>query len=136
MATPEIRVSSIYDRDLPWSDKLNERDQPYQYATLMTDEDTGMFVRYYTYYAGTVTPAHTHPCAHGMYVLSGTLHTNVGDYGPGSFVWFPEGSVGEHGATETGDVTCLFITNKPFDITFEDPALNEIRARRKAALKK
>jgi hypothetical protein len=40
----------------------------------------------------------------------------AGTFGPGSFVWFPEGMLVEHGATEDCDVTTLFITNKPFDI--------------------
>jgi hypothetical protein len=48
--------------------------------------------------------------------LSGTLNTHQGTYGPGSFVWFPEGGSMEHGATDDEDCTFLFITNKPFDI--------------------
>src|SRR4029453_11300460 len=45
-----------------------------------------------------------------------------GTFGPGSFVWFPEGMLMEHGATDDAAVTTLFITNKPFDIryAFED----------------
>ena len=45
-----------------------------------------------------------------------------GDFGPGSFVWFPEGMTMYHGATEDSDCLMLFITNKPFNIryTFED----------------
>lgn len=45
-----------------------------------------------------------------------------GTFGPGNFVWFPEGMLMEHGANEDGDLTTLFITNKPFDISyaFED----------------
>ena len=53
-----------------------------------------------------------------MYVLEGTLVTHDGQYGPGHFVWFPEGSVMEHGATAEQDVTVLFITNKPFEIHY------------------
>jgi quercetin dioxygenase-like cupin family protein len=53
-----------------------------------------------------------------MYVLEGTLQTGSGMYGPGSFVWFPEGIEMEHGATAEADVTVLFITNKPFDIHY------------------
>ena len=49
-----------------------------------------------------------------MYVLDGILKTNAGSFGPGSFVWFPEGMEMEHGATQDNDVTFLFITNKPF----------------------
>ena len=53
-----------------------------------------------------------------MYVLEGTLVTHEGDYGPGSFVWFPEGPEMQHGATAEEPVTVLFITNKPFDIHY------------------
>jgi quercetin dioxygenase-like cupin family protein len=53
-----------------------------------------------------------------MYVLEGTLVTHAGQYGPGSFVWFPEGLVMEHGATPERDVTVLFVTNKPFEIHY------------------
>jgi hypothetical protein len=55
-------------------------------------------------------------------VLEGTLRTHAGTFGPGNLVWFPEGMLMEHGATEDGDMTALFITNKPFDIryAFED----------------
>jgi hypothetical protein len=41
-----------------------------------------------------------------------------GTFGPGSFVWFPEGMLMEHGATDDAAVTTLFITNKPFDIRY------------------
>jgi hypothetical protein len=55
-----------------------------------------------------------------MYVLEGTLVTHEGRYGPGHFVWFPEGNVMEHGATAEQDVTVLFVTNKPFDIHYQE----------------
>jgi hypothetical protein len=32
----------------------------------------------------------------------GTLKTHAGNFGPGSFVWFPEGMLMEHGATDDG----------------------------------
>ena len=44
--------------------------------------------------------------------------THKGTFGPGSFVWFPEGEAMEHGAKAEGDVIALFITNKPFDIHY------------------
>jgi len=53
-----------------------------------------------------------------MYVLEGTLVTQGGRYGPGTFVWFPEGLEMEHGATPECDVTVLFVTNKPFEIRY------------------
>jgi hypothetical protein len=53
-----------------------------------------------------------------MYVLEGVLVTSAGNFGPGNFVWFPEGTTMFHGAQSDNDVTFLFITNKPFDIHF------------------
>jgi quercetin dioxygenase-like cupin family protein len=87
-----------------------------EHVPVFDDPDTGMQVIKMVYRAGFTNPWHTHPCGHGMYVLSGTLNTHRGTYGPGSFVWFPEGGSMQHGATEDGDCTFLFITNKPFDI--------------------
>lgn len=54
-----------------------------------------------------------------MYVLDGKLNTSRGQFGPGEFVWFPEGERMFHGATGENDVIFLFIINKPFDIAFE-----------------
>lgn len=85
---------------------------------LVVDPDTGMSVQTIVYRAGHTTTWHTHPCAHGMYVLEGTLVTHQGEFGPGSFVWFPEGGMMQHGAREDEDVTFLFIVNKPFGIDF------------------
>ncbi|GAA1214347.1 cupin domain-containing protein [Pseudonocardia alaniniphila] len=85
---------------------------------LIADPDTGMQVFKMVYRAGFTNPWHHHPCAHGIYVLDGVLTTHGGEFGPGSFVWFPEGGIMEHGASADGDVTFLFITNKPFDIHY------------------
>jgi len=87
---------------------------------LLQDPDTGMEIRLIRYPTGFMTTWHTHRCAHGMYVLEGTLVTHAGNYGPGGFVWFPEGMLMEHGAGAEGDVVALFITNKKFDIHFRD----------------
>jgi quercetin dioxygenase-like cupin family protein len=85
---------------------------------LLQDPDTGMEIKLLRYPAGFTTTWHTHRCAHGMYVLEGTLVTHAGSFGPGAFVWFPEGMRMEHGATASTDVVMLFITNKKFDIHF------------------
>jgi hypothetical protein len=53
-----------------------------------------------------------------MYILEGTLVTQKGSFGPGQFVWFPEGEIMEHGASTEGDVTAVFITNKPFRLDY------------------
>ena len=87
---------------------------------LIDDPDTGMQVFKIIYRAGFTNPWHTHPCAHGIYVLAGTLRTHRGTFGPGSFVWFPARGSMEHGATEDSDCTFLFITNKPFAIHYPD----------------
>lgn len=87
-----------------------------EHVPLLDDPETGTMAVKMVYRAGFTNTWHTHPCGHGMYVLEGTLKTHQGNYGPGSFVWFPEGGTMEHGATEDGDCTFLFVTNKPFDI--------------------
>ena len=46
-------------------------------------------------------------------VLQGTLATHDGKFGPGHFVWFPEGQVMEHGATPEGDVVVLRLSVAP-----------------------
>jgi quercetin dioxygenase-like cupin family protein len=77
-----------------------------------------MMVLKMVYRAGFTNPWHSHPCAHGVYVLEGTLNTHQGRFEAGSFVWFPEGGIMEHGATQDEDVTFLFITNKEFGIHY------------------
>jgi ChrR Cupin-like domain len=42
------------------------------------------------YRAGFINPWHSHSCAHGIYVLEGTLDTHQGQFPAGSFVWFPK----------------------------------------------
>jgi hypothetical protein len=55
-----------------------------------------------------------------MYVLEGKLVTHEGTFLPGTFVWFPEESIMEHGASPEGDVTVLFVSNKEFRIDYVD----------------
>jgi len=116
---PNAKLTAIDSNALPWEERPNEKiGRSLFRKNLIVDADTGMEVRLVRYPAGVINPMHTHPCAHGMYVLEGTLATHDGQYGPGHFVWFPEGSVMEHGATAEQDVTVLFITNKPFEIHY------------------
>jgi quercetin dioxygenase-like cupin family protein len=84
----------------------------------VNDPDTGMMVLKMVYRAGFTNPWHSHPCAHGIYVLEGTLDTHQDKYPAGSFVWFPEGGIMAHGATQDEDCTFLFITNKAFAIHY------------------
>jgi quercetin dioxygenase-like cupin family protein len=113
------KLIAISTPQIPWKEQRNEKTgRSFYLKNLIRDEETGMEVLLIRYPAGVVTPLHTHPCAHGMYVLNGTLTTHDGRYGPGSFVWFPEGGKIEHGATSVTDVTLLFITNKQFGIKY------------------
>jgi len=80
------------------------------------------------YNAGFTNVWHTHPCAHGFWVIDGILvgydKNGTHEFGPGNFAWFPEGGWMQHGATKDNDTTFLFITNKPFAIFYEsDPGL-------------
>ncbi len=92
--------TAVDSGQIPWSERRNEHvPGPIFRKDLFSDPETGMMVRLVRYPAGVINPAHTHPCGHGMYVLEGTLVTHRGEYGPGSFVWFPEGEVMTHGAS-------------------------------------
>ncbi|MUZ75613.1 DUF4437 domain-containing protein [Agrobacterium vitis] len=86
--------------------------------TCVVDSETGVSIWKIQYKAGFTNISHWHNCSHGIYVLDGVLRTHAGEYGPGSFVWFPEGMTQSHGATEDNDVTFLFVTNKAFDIHY------------------
>ena len=113
------KLMAVDPKTLPWEEVFNEPTGKHLYRrSLVTDPDTGMEIKIVRYPAGFTNPLHTHHCAHGMYVLEGTLKTHEGSYGPGSFLWFPEGMTMEHGATAEQDVVILFITNKPFDIQY------------------
>ena len=104
---------------VPWEERFNERiGRALFRKVLYTDPENGAEIRLVRYPAGVINPRHTHPCGHGMYVLEGQLATHKGTFGPGSFVWFPEGEVMEHGASPAGDVVVLFVTNKAFRIDY------------------
>ena len=105
--------------EIPWNEVFNDRKQMSDFGKIFfTDPKTGMIVKMGKYPRGWMTDWHDHPCSHGMYVLKGLLKTSAGILGPGDFIWFPEGFIGEHGATAWSDVEFLFITDKPFDIHY------------------
>jgi quercetin dioxygenase-like cupin family protein len=116
----ENKVFAIDSGAEPWEERFNEPTGVTLFRkNLFVDPETGMEFRIVRYPKGFINPLHIHHCAHGMYVLEGTLQTHEGTYGPGNFVWFPEGNRMTHGATADADVTVLFITNKPFDIHYQ-----------------
>lgn len=116
---PRGEIRSRHPDTMPWEVRhIDELDADLAVKPLIEDPDTGMSVMKLKYFAGFTNSWHTHNCAHGMYVLDGVLKTSAGSFGRGEFVWFPEGTVMEHGATQDNDVTVLFITNKPLDIHY------------------
>ena len=115
------KLIAIDTHAMPWEERFNERiGRALFRKELFTDPETGALIRLVRYPAGVINPRHTHPCGHGMYVLEGRLVTHNGTYGPGTFVWFPEGEVMEHGASAEGDVIVIFVTNKAFRIDYVD----------------
>lgn len=117
MNTNELIV--IDTHRMPWEERFNEKiGRALFRKELYTDPETGGLIRLVRYPAGVINPKHTHPCGHGMYVLEGNLVTHNGTFGPGTFVWFPEGEVMEHGASAEGDVVVVFVTNKTFRIDY------------------
>ncbi|WP_297662034.1 cupin domain-containing protein, partial [Pseudonocardia sp.] len=116
---PQAEIQSWNSNTQAWEVRhIDELDGDIAVKPLIEDSDTGMSVMKLKYFAGFTNTWHTHNCAHGMYVLDGVLKTSAGSFGPGEFVWFPEGKKMEHGATADNDVTVLFITNKPLDIHY------------------
>lgn len=112
--------TSVNTNKIPWMHMpMPELDHQLPIKILAADPETGMSVMKIKYEAGFTNTWHTHNCAHGMYVLDGILETSKGSFGPGEFVWFPEGERMFHGATKENGVTYLFITNKKFDINYE-----------------
>lgn len=117
MRKPDVTV--VDTNRIPW-ERLDvpELNAVIPQKICVVDGDTGMAVIKIRYQAGFTNVSHWHNCAHGTYVLDGILVTSAGSFGPGSFVWFPEGTTMSHGAQADNDVTFLFITNKPFDIHY------------------
>lgn len=112
-------VVKIDANAMEWTERPNEAAGRSLYSKrLFEDPETGVKVNITKYPAGFINPNHFHHCAHGMFVLSGILHTSEGDFGPGEFVWFPEGKAMWHGATPDQDVQVIFVTNKKFDINY------------------
>lgn len=119
---PTDAATAVDANDLPWEEVfVRQIGAKLQEKYLLKDADRGVEVWIVKYPAGVVATDHRHPCAHGIFVLEGTLVTHLGTHPKGSFVWFPEGVVQSHGASLEGDATLLFMTNKPFGIEFLSP---------------
>ena len=112
-------ITAIDANSLPWEERFNEKIGRALYRkNLFTDAETGMEIRLVRYPAGIVNPRHTHPCAHGMYVLEGTLVTHEGRFGAWQLRLVPGRR--DDGARRCSRAGChgVFITNKPFEIHY------------------
>jgi len=78
-----------------------------------------MEVRLVRYPRGVINVRHTHPCVPWHVCAGRNLGNERRPPRPRLLLWFPEGAVMEHGASADGDVTVLFITNKPFAIHYQ-----------------
>ncbi len=113
-------ADAIDTNAIPWTYvAIPELDHQLPLKPLFEDPQSGMSVIKIRYQAGFTNTWHTHTTGHGMYVLDGYLRTHKGTFGPGEFVWFPEGERMFHGATEHNDTEFIFITNKAMDIHYE-----------------
>ena len=114
-------VHSVDTNTVPWSlIPIPELDHHLPVKPLIEDSETGMSAIKIKYEAGFTNTWHTHTTGHGMYVLDGVLRTHKGSFGPGEFIWFPEGERMYHGASDENDAVFIFITNKKFDIHYEE----------------
>ena len=85
------KVIAVDAESKPWQERLNEPTGKVLFRKdLYTDPDTGMEVRLVRYPKGFVNPLHTHHCAHGMYVLEGTLQTHEGNTARAISYGFPK----------------------------------------------
>ena len=109
--TDEAKIYRI--DEIPWVDFGGGHGR---FKEMVTEPKTGMVVDVTYYPKGYSLGWHRHSCAHGMYIIEGSLQTNLGIVKKGEFVWFPAGVEMDHGATALEDCTFLFITNAPFDI--------------------
>lgn len=89
---------------------------------IQVDEPLGICITRYP--KGYYKTWHRHTYGHGIFVLEGKLRTEEGTYGPGCFVWFPEGMITRHGATEEEDCLFLFLSGKNGRIIFEGDSKN------------
>jgi quercetin dioxygenase-like cupin family protein len=115
-----VNITTKDTNRMPWGELVVPQINAKIPVKILEDDKTtgGMLAAIVKYPAGFTNPWHTHPTAHAMYVISGILKTHQGEFGPGTWVWYPEGGWMEHGATALSEVTVLFITNKKFDIKY------------------
>ena len=111
---------AIDTNSMPWEERFNEKIGRALYRkNLIEDAETGMEIRLVRYPAGVINPrTHSPVCPWDVCVRRNLGHS-FRKLWTGSFVWFPEGTTMEHGASASGDTTVVFITNKRFEIHYQ-----------------
>lgn len=104
---------------MPWFYRTTSTDGKFfGKKAILTEEEAGIQINYMNYPAGFTTYNHRHTAGHCFFVFSGQLQSGDNLYGPGTFIWYPEGYVTGHGATAYEDLICLQVSNKPFAIEY------------------
>lgn len=119
LPSDDDRFFGVHGEDVTLEYRPDMPEHLYGRKTLFEDPRLGFEVKVQHFEPEVFTTWHTHTCAHGMYVLGGTLETSLGEAPAGSFVWFDAGEAMEHGTHES-PADLLFITDGPFEITFAE----------------
>lgn len=120
-ANAEKKPIYFEQQKLPWETITDAHlGKQFKDMKLIFDEDTGMVINLSIYPKGYYKTKHVHSCAHGILVLQGTLKTDEGEFGPGTFVWYPAGTVMSHGATDREECLFLYIQDKKGALTYLD----------------
>ena len=123
--------SAVSAHSIGWGRNQRHQDKVTFYMKpLFRDPRSGQSVMLVRYPAGQINPAHTHPAGHGMFVLSGSLETHRGTFGPDTFVWFPGGEIMWHGAGPDEDLIALFMVGRDLETEYVRQVLASASASR------
>lgn len=104
---------------MPWETILDKHlNKEFKDLKMIQDEETGFAVNLSIYPKGYFKVQHVHTHGHGIFVLKGTLKTDEGEFGPGTFVWYPAGTVMRHGATDREACVFLYIQDRAGKLTY------------------
>lgn len=108
-------------KNLPWETIMDEhQEKQFQDMKLILNEDSGLLVNLSINPKGYYKAKHVHECSHGILVLKGTFKTDEGEFGPGTFIWYPEGTVMSHGATDREECIFLYIQDQKGELIYLD----------------
>ena len=112
----EKKVTVIESYKMDWEERSNGGTNKANYLKkLFTDPETNIHYHLRKYPKGFHVPTHHHSTSHGVYVLEGRFWSDGNVYEKGAFLWYPQGIIAEHGATDDEDVTVLFIADKDME---------------------